>query len=79
MGFQRFASFCTDSTQCPEDQPEIHNFSLTQRQISMGTALTDKKLIVNPDYVGCFIMHWAGCGTGDTSSPTLLYINSNPS
>lgn len=30
----------------------------------VGIRLNDQKLIVNPDFVGCFILHWDGCGTG---------------
>ena len=45
----------------------------TNNTYSLGEKLRDLKLIVNPDFVGCMIMHWAGCGTGVGDLSKLSY------
>ena len=51
---------------------KVVDFSLNDNTYALGQKLRDLKLIVNPDFVGCIIMHWAGCGTGDSPSPLAI-------
>ena len=71
-GFRRYVSFCAKG-QCPEGVPEVSMFSLTKKTYDVGEKLRDLKLILNPDFVGCMIMHWAGCGTGLGEESKLVY------
>ncbi|RYY88871.1 hypothetical protein EON63_01665 [archaeon] len=42
---------------------DIHDFSFTHKDyITITDRLRDPKLVVNPSRVGCYIVHWAGCG-----------------
>lgn len=59
IGFQRFMSFCYS---CPERKPEIDHFSFEKSIYKQADSLRDPKLLVDPNAVGCFIVHWAGCG-----------------
>lgn len=60
LGVDRFMAFCVD---CPRDKPELRYLSLTTYKFSIyEPKLMHPKLVVNPNKVGCYIVHWAGCG-----------------
>jgi hypothetical protein len=60
LGIERYMSFCID---CPRDRPELRHFSFTNsRYAVIQPKLMHPKLAVNPNKVGCYIVHWAGCG-----------------
>jgi hypothetical protein len=59
VGIERIYSFCID---CPRDKPELKHLSFTKQRYTYSGKLNDPKLLVNPDKVGCYIVHWAGCG-----------------
>lgn len=60
IGFERFMTFCYS---CPRNHAELKHFSFTN---SVYKVVPDKlahpKLLVDPNAVGCYIVHWAGCG-----------------
>ena len=59
VGIERFMSFCID---CPRDQAEIKLLNFNKNRYTVTDKLRDPKLLVNPNEVGCYIVHWAGCG-----------------
>lgn len=60
VGFKRRMIFCDD---CDSDKSEIMSMSLTKSRLVTNTiVLAHPKLNVDPNQVGCFIVHWSGCG-----------------
>lgn len=60
VGFKRRMAFCNS---CDQKQSEMKTLSLSQSDLSLGfRQLRDPKLVVDPNRVGCLIVHWAGCG-----------------
>ena len=62
VGFDRYMMFCKN---CPHNHPELKHLSFGDTQYKqISPKLNHPKLIVDPSSVGCYIVHWAGCGAG---------------
>lgn len=60
VGFMRKMIFCTG---CDKDKPEVATMSITKTELALNShVLMHPKLVVDPNRVGCYIVHWAGCG-----------------
>ena len=76
VGIRRYMTFCREG--CVKDKAELRYLSFSKSKYGMHPdKLSDPKLIINPDKVGCFIMHWAGCGdaTEFLSNDTALILH----
>ena len=73
VALMRRMIFCKD---CDQSKPDITTISLTKSTLMLNDhLLSDPKLVVDPNRVGCFIVHWAGCGDVTIRSPVeRLYI-----
>jgi hypothetical protein len=61
VGFDRYMLFCMN---CPHNHPELKHLSFTDTKYKLiNTKLNHPKLVVDPSSVGCYIVHWAGCGS----------------
>ena len=59
VAFQRYMTFCYD---CTPGQPELPQFSLTDRQYKVTEKLDHPKLFIDPNQNGCLLVHWSKCG-----------------
>lgn len=60
IGFDRKMAFCNS---CDKSKEEIETMSLSQSEVMISSRpLAHPKLVVDPNKVGCYIVHWAGCG-----------------
>jgi len=60
VGFDRYMTFCTS---CPRDRAELKQLSFSNSKYAeIKDKLQHPKLVVDPNAVGCYIVHWAGCG-----------------
>ena len=67
VGFKRRMVFCSS---CDTKHSEALTMSLTKSELSVHShVLRDPKLVVDPNRVGCYIVHWAGCGDKSENVP----------
>ena len=64
VAFQRYMTFCYD---CTPGQPELPQFSLTDRQYKVAEKLQHPKLFIDPNQNGCLLVHWSQCGVPEKS------------